>query len=248
MAQRTSRILLGIAALLLLCVSLISTGCSDSSGSSNNSTTGGGNDYGGNYFPKMGTTYTYHAYQTDSMGVKVPNTDTTWTAFVVSDNANYMGKSKVFQVSDNGTNNYYTYEHNGDVDLYLDQSALGIFALFLGNTLNQWFTFPTASHYKSLGVFDTTINLQGLGNIRIDGHIDYLGDEQLTVGSEILTASKCILKVNSLLVNYQQTFWFVPKLGYFAKMTTSTSALSIPGFGGGFTSGSVQELTSYTLK
>lgn len=247
MTQRTSFFPAVIAVVLFAIFSVISSGCGNS-GSTDNTTTGGGSNYGGNYFPKVGTTYTYQGYQTDSMGMKVPGSDTAWTATVISDNANFMGKSKVFQVDDNGTKNYYTYEDNGDVDLYLDQSSLGLFSFFIGNYLNQWFTFPTASHIKGLIVFDSTISLPGFGDIEIIGRIDYLGEEELVVGIERHIATKCALKVSSLLFKYEQTFRFVPEIGYFAKMTTSTSLLSLPGLGGGFTSGSDQTLIAYSLK
>ena len=211
-------------------------------------------DYGGNTFPKSGTTYTYHYHAVDSTGATVPGSDTDWTATVISDNANYMGKEKVFQVDDNGTKNYYTYEHNGDVDLYLDPTAFGAASIVNSPSyFARWYTFPTVSHTMGVTVLDTTLTVT-LPNfplpvgINIKGTIGYVSEETITVGSESFKAQKCEFKVSAIALgsvtvfSYIQDISFVSKIGYLAKSTTNTT------FVGGSPSGDFRVLTSYALK
>ncbi|HYM20194.1 MAG TPA: hypothetical protein VEW28_04225 [Candidatus Kapabacteria bacterium] len=222
---------------------IFSAGCKSSS-----STPSGPPDYGGNVFPKSGTTYNFHVYLTDSLGTKVPGSDSDYVASVTQSGINYMGKSNVFQVSDAGANNYYTYEHNGDVDLYLDPTAFGVLSSFFPGVFNQWYTFPAASHVKGLIVYDSTITLPILGAAEVIGRIDYVGEETITVGTESLTAEHCVFKVSSsLLFNYTQDVWFVSKIGYFVENKTRLT-VTIPGFGKGANSGRVETMTSYSLK
>jgi hypothetical protein len=236
-----AQIVIRLLVALLLATALLS-GCKSSSTSPS-----GPPDYGGNVFPKSGTTYNYHAYQTDSTNTKIAKTDTDYVASVTQSGISYQGKSNVFQVSDNGVNNYYTYEHNGDVDLYLDPSAFAFVTAFLPGVFNQWFTFPTASHVKGLIVYDSTISLFGV-TAEIIGRIDYVGEETITVGSESLTSEHCVLKLSSsLLFSYTQDIWFVSKIGYFAENKTFTK-ITFPGLGSGSNGGRVQTMTGYSLK
>jgi hypothetical protein len=227
---------------------VVFSSCSDSSSPTTSGNVGGTADYGGATFPKKGSTYNFHYFTTDSVGNEVPGSAKDYTATVSLDSQTYMGKSKAYQVSDNGQNNYYTFEHNGDADLFLDQSVFGFFGAFLGNALNQWFTFPTAAHLKGYIIFDTTLKIPLLGDVALFGRTLYIGQESVTVGSETFTADHCWLKISSTIINYEEEFWFVKKIGYFVHRKSKTSLLSIPGLGLGTTTGDEQILTSYSLK
>lgn len=230
-----------------LTISILS-GCSDSSSPTSTGNVGGAADYGGATFPKKGSTYNFHYFATDSVGNEVPGSAKDYTATVSLDSQTYMGKSKAYQVDDNGQKNYYTFEHNGDADLFLDQSVFGFFSFFIGNSMNQWYTFPSATHIKGYITFDTTITIPLLGDLALFGRTLYLGEESVTVDSETFTAQHCSLKISSSLINYEEEFWFVKKIGYFVHRKSKTSLLSIPGLGLGSTTGEEQIMTSYTLK
>lgn len=209
--------------------------------------------YGGNTFPKTGSTYNYDFYQTDSNGNNIENTYQQQTASVVADNQTYKGKSKVFQVADNGANNYYTYEQNGDVDIYLDQSAFGAVATFLGESFfSQWYLLPTASKLKGLILYDTTQTIDsqfGPLEVRIQAIVGYIGEETLTVAGELLTAQKCKLTITGSIpiagtAKLEQEISFAPKIGYIAKQVSKTTFPPLFGFP---PSGDYRILTSYTL-
>ncbi len=235
--------------LIITCVLFVVSGCDSGADTPEQPS------YGGNVFPKMGSTYTYDYYMTDSNGNNIESSKQTQTATVISTDASYKGKTKVFQVEDNGANNYYTYETNGDVDVYLDQNAFGPLSLVLGSSFfSQWYMFPIASHIKGLIVYDTTIIFQLQGSplpieIPILGRIDYVGEETIQVGSEVLTAQKCKLKVTanvSILgtITFEQEISLIPKIGYMGKQTTKTI---FPAALGGPQPGDYRILTSYTL-
>lgn len=213
-------------------------------------------------FPKLGSTYTYDLYQTDSIGDKVPGSDTTIVATVISTDLNYLGKSKVFQVEDGGATNFHTFEQNGDLSISLDTTngpGGGGFPGITPPTISQWFTFFTGSKIKGdLQVFDSSIAMSIPGSpvpitIEIKAVTGYIGEEAVIVGSESLACSKIHVKftvtaLGTPITTTDQVYWFCPKLGYFAKEQTISGAVTIPIIGLNFpASGSVQILTSYHL-
>ncbi len=258
MNKRTLHFRIG-ALLALVAVSVLLGSCSSSS---SNSPTSGNTGTGGNLIPKTGTTYTYDLYQTDSTGAKVPGTDTTIIATVTASGIDYLGKHNVYQVNDGGTTNSFASEQNGDLDFAPDTATLAAALRGVVNTsLTNWFTFFTGSHVKGdLEVYDTTItmsvNIQGVPanvTIEIKGTTGYITQEAVQVGSESLDCSKVHLKLkityNAIIfsgtITEDNVFWYSPKIGYFAKETTSNSGVSllhIPA------SGRVQILTAYQLK
>lgn len=217
--------------------------------------------YGGNCFPKMGSTYTYDYYMTDSNGNNIESSKQEQTATVIGTDMNYMGKSKVFQVDDMGTKNYYTYETNGDVYLFLDKNGFGTLSTFIGDAFfQQWYMLPIVSKFKGLIVFDSTIKvtvpLLGEVDVYVEAKIGYVAQEMITVGGQTLTAEKCKLTITGepqidqlpipidLAFVAEQFISFVPKIGYVGKQTTTTTPPSLLGP----PSGDYRILTSYTLK
>lgn len=238
--------------LIITCVLFVVSGCDSGADTPEQPS------YGGNVFPKMGSTYTYDYYMTDSNGNNIESTKQTQTATVISTDANYMGKSKVFQVEDNGANNYYTYETNGDIYVYLDQDAFGPLTTFIGDSFfKQWYLFPIVTKFKGLIVFDSTIKVTSpLGEIdvKVEAKIGYVAQETITVAGETLTAEKCKLTITGepkldlpIPIDFsfvgEQLISFVPKIGYIGKQTTTTTPPSLLGP----PSGDYRILTSYTL-
>ncbi|MBS1903571.1 MAG: hypothetical protein JSS75_07715 [Bacteroidetes bacterium] len=259
MNQRSFVTRLGAVALALVFMLSISS-CGNSGSSPNNPTTGS-NDYGGNTFPKTGTTYTYDLYQTDSVGTKVVGTDTTIVASVVGAGMTYLGESNVFAVQDGGTTNHFTFTHAGDLKMSPDTAGITAMLNGIANaSIAKWFTFLTGTKLAGdFHAFDTSISFPFTFNgLPIQVGVDisiangYMKEEAVQVGSESLQCSKIHIKytvdIHAVIVNstiiIDNTYWFSPKIGYFAKEVSTNTGLDILGMP---PSGSVQTLTSYHL-
>ncbi len=243
-------------AVLMLGISLatIVAGCSDD----------GASPGPGFTVPKTGSSYMYENYMTDSTGAEIPGSRMTSTMTVAETGMNYMGRDNVHRmVASTGETTYLRYENNGDVSLYGSLSSLA------GNMADQipisydpgWITFPVASGTPgTLPPIDTSITLPYNGLpitavVKGNGTVTSIGSEEVTVGSEKLTAQRAVVRMNinasvflllSLNVTLTDTLWYSPKIGLITgeKGSMTTVPALMPGLNGG----NGRTLTSYTLK
>jgi hypothetical protein len=164
-----------------------------------------------------------------------------------------MGKSDVFFARDDENDSaYFYYESNGNVSIYFlnpgftsnyNQSSLPDDYLtgVAGYIFRRWITFPIASKdsnqtiYSSSGTDPITITGQSR-KATISAKIDFIGDSTistLNVSSQTsLTAKHCRITITALWDNVPLTqtrdYWFVPKIGYFAKIIARTNIPDTP--------------------
>lgn len=206
--------------------------------------------------PKAGSTYSFATYDTDSLGAKVPGSDSTRSFTCIAAGVNYAGKSDVYEFApttggDEQDTVYMHYESNGDVSQHLSFSN-GVLAAA------GWITIPFASKTATTTTLldsnvidpDSGIESHVVMKITTSGS----GSESITVPAGTFTALKGTLTLTATvtaqgltLLSMQNTgnIYFVPSIGYAAKTAGSAN---VDAFGTRTISGSVESLTSYTVK
>lgn len=206
--------------------------------------------------PKVGSTYTFATYDTDSLGAKVPGSDSTRSFTCTGAGITYAGKSDVYRFApttggDEQDTVYLRYESNGDVSQYL---------AFKNEFLDAaaWITIPFASKTsQTKRLLDSMVVDPSTGetsHVVMDITTAGTGNESVTVGAGTFTATKGTLRVNvtvsadgftAFSTDASGTLYFVPSIGYAAKNVGTSTSLFL---GTTSVSGSVESLTSYTLK
>ncbi len=243
---RISMARMALMTLLVGTASLIGfTGCKDNP--SNPGT--GNNDL---VKPKVGSTYTFATYDTDSTGAKVPGSDSTLVYTVASTTLTLDGKNDCMMLVPSNPNEdtvYVHYESNGDVSQYFgvpDSPLEG----------KIWITLPFTSKTQiSSTLMDTSyVDSSGLTTqVKLQSSQVGSGSENVTVGAGTFSAQKVKWTLASTLtigpfpvsLTAQSDMWFAPKIGFIVKLEGKTTG-GFAGFGGN--GGNVQTLTSYSLK
>lgn len=212
--------------------------------------------------PKKGSTYYYDMYR-DSAGVKVAKSDTKDTATVLADGQQLLGQSKVYTVLDGADTTYFTYASNNDVMVYVQTTGLtGLFQPVGDNVYHRWITLGTSSKATGVVALHDTVVVTVPGvplPIHADVVVmsDYIGDENITVGSETLVANHCRISATAISLDVipglkytnQRDIYFVGKIGYAGKVTTNEVIPTVTALGvTGSNMGTFKVLTSYTLK
>lgn len=236
-----------IAALAALMTGLTLTGCKDDP-----TTTPPSGD--ALVKPKTGTTYTFATYQTDSLGAKVPGSDSTKTYTVVATDLTYAGKTNVYKLAPSGSDVedtvYVRYEDNGDVSQYF---ASNDDMLEFGTWITVPFTTKTPQTKKAL---DTTVAFPGLGDIKlvVDITTSGSGSASSTVPAGTFNAMRGQVDVKItgtsgglalISLNRTITLQFAPKIGYAVSVGEAGTASF---FGSVERDGTSETLTSYTLQ
>jgi hypothetical protein len=167
---------------------------------------------------------------------------------VDSTGLSFQGKNNVYFITgDENDSSYYFYENNGDVSVYFwspgytgnsSQSNLPNEYLtgVAGYVFRQWIRLPIAS--KDTGVIIYNANpiviintIQKNASIR--AKIDFIGDSNITLKNNIILAAKhCRITIMAswdvVPLTHVRDLWFVPKIGYFAKIKVRTNVPDTP--------------------
>jgi hypothetical protein len=213
-----------------------------------------------------GSTYTYKKTETDKSGTPI-SADTTHTDRVIQGTHSFSGKDSAIVVIDSNAGSgqvdttIMNYESNGDVSLYRGNGIPGV-PIPIPIPIPTWWTLPIQSK-STLAIMDTMPHISipvGPFTVTIDtvkGTATYRGDETITVGSNSYSCNRVDVTfyigahaalVGWLPVYLTTSYWYEPKIGYFAKYQTSNelpSALSGFGYNSQY---NVQALTSYIVK
>jgi hypothetical protein len=230
----------------------------------------------GDSVPAVNSRYTYDKSQLTTADLIIPGFPLpNFTADVFTNGTSFNGKTNAYLVVDEHDSAYYTYESNGDVSIYyvnpgysriyghpgietnepLEQAAGKVFA--------QWITLPIASKKTNQVIYDSNevpIEIGAGPKVAdIKSVVDYVGDTSISVGGKLLSVKICKITLtaqlktkangsNTTLLSHTRTLWFVPKIGYFAKILTRTNMPewnidSIPQD----TTATLKVLTSYKL-
>ncbi len=205
---------------------------------------GSGSASGSGTSPKTGSTFTYAV---DTSGV--PQGDSTYT--VVSNSLSDHGKTNVLEVSGpTGALNYYHFESNGDVSIFLDLSSYSeeLLALGVAATIpSTWVTIPLGSKQQVSSVlFDSSLTIQGSPvpvTVIISDTGMYLGASsvnaagksfQTVQGSMSLAINASVEGLFTVISAENVTeIWYASSLGYYPKrQDVSTSTQNTGGTGG----------------
>ncbi len=230
----------------------------------------------GDSVPAVNSRYTFDKSQLNTNDEIIPGSIFPGkTVDVFSNNIEYKGKTNAFVVVDELDSSVVMYEPNGDVSLYfvnpgykqlynhpgieinepLEQVETKVFA--------QWITLPIASKATGRVFYDSKeVPIEiGAGSrvADIKGVVDYVGDTSISVSGKSFSVKICKItltaymktKVNGSATSnftHTRTLWFVPKIGYFAKILVRTNMKewnidSIPSD----TTATLKVLTSYKL-
>lgn len=159
-----------------------------------------------------------------------------------------FSKNSVFRIIDDANDTaYFTYESNGDVSIYFENP--GYFQIYhnpvapineplreiVKKVFAQWITFPIASKTTNTVLLNSTgtpITISaGTRAADIHATIGYIGDSSVTISGKNFTEKVCRITISAAIrtkdqgsqidtLTHTRTFWFVPKLGYFAKLET----------------------------
>jgi hypothetical protein len=216
----------------------------------------------GKVSPKTGSSFTYAGYK-DTAGMKVPNSDTTYSAIVEADSLTLFGQPNAYTIFDRGDTIDMAYASNNDVMIYYQSTGLnGLFQSIGDAVFHRWITLSVSSKTTSVTVLDTTLNVVVSGfsvPAKVTLTSNYIGDTTIAVGSEIMTTNHCritaIAVSNSPLlspaVTYsnQRDIYFAKKIGYAAEVTTNEVIPTVTQLSTkGRTTGTFKVLTSYTVK
>ena len=206
----------------------------------------------GDSIPRLHSNYSYVKSQLDMSNNIIPgNTFSGHIAFVNSTGLQIYGKNNVYFVLDDADTCYYAYESNSDVSIYLQNPGYLQNHSYGENTdetlqtianlvFHHWITLPIATKDTGRIVYNATDTIIVSGDpisTTILAKADFVGDSSITLaGGEILAAKHCKITITavfdpsrySVTVSHIRNIWFVPKIGYIAKLITKTNMPAIP--------------------
>ena len=171
--------------------------------------------------PRVGTTYRFHRFEADTLGVALPGSDDTAVTTVVNVNASLDGQSDVHVfIQGSDTVARLRYQSNGNV-LYYPGWARAL--------RSGWIELPVSTRGSTDRTLkDTAVDVgsgQSASN-RVTLSISHESTEQLNVGSDTLETHRMrmrIIEINPLSTDLNlidtttHTVWYAPRLGYFAR-------------------------------
>ena len=224
-------------AALLLSLAIVAASCTTSTTPDNTITTS---------MPRVGSTYTFESYDTDTNGAVVAGSDTTHVDAVVASGIVFDDERDVWVVKgSNSDSSFYS------VDMYND-------VIIRGSSWDAWFDqvwirMPIASGVSS-NVFNTdraTINGIVVETTRRITS-ERVSEEQVTVsGTQIrtfkvkITVSRVVTQNGTVVSDYStfHYYWFAPSLGVTVRIETPSQIIF-----GKKMNGAIEMLKSYTLK
>jgi hypothetical protein len=216
-----------------------------------------------NVYPAKGSSYTYTASQTDSSG-NITGSSTTVISTVTDSGKTFFGQSGSYTISSPGDTNHFAYSGSNDALIYIQNSgATGILASVGDTILHRWITLSIASHATGVVILDSMPITVVVSSFPIAAKVHlvatYVGSDSVHLANgESLFVQHCQINATAtsdpsfiipkpVTLTNTRDIYFAPKIGTFAKETTFTiipAAVGMPGSKGG----TVQVLTSYTLK
>lgn len=196
--------------------------------------------------PRVGSTYTFESYDTDTNGAVVAGSDTTHVDAVVASGIVFDDERDVWVVKgSNSDSSFYS------VDMYND-------VIIRGSSWDAWFDqvwirMPITSGVSS-NVFNTdraTINGIVVETTRRITS-ERVSEEQVTVsGTQIrtfkvkITVSRVVTQNGTVVSDYStfHYYWFAPTLGVTVRIETPSQIIF-----GKKMNGAIEMLKSYTLK
>ena len=224
-------------AALLLSLAIVAASCTTSTTPDNTSTTS---------IPRVGSTYAFESYDTDTNGAVVAGSDTTHVDAVVASGIVFDDERDVWVVKgSNSDSSFYS------VDMYND-------VIIRGSSWDAWFDqvwirMPITSGVSS-NVFNTdraTINGIVVETTRRITS-ERVSEEQVTVsGAQIrtfkvkITVSRVVTQNGAVVSDYStfHYYWFAPSLGVTVRIETPSQIIF-----GKKMNGAIEMLKSYTLK
>ncbi len=224
-------------AALLLSLAIVAASCTTSTTPDNTITTS---------MPRVGSTYTFESYDTDTNGAVVAGSDTTHVDAVVASGIVFDDERDVWVVKgSNSDSSFYS------VDMYND-------VIIRGSSWDAWFDqvwirMPITSGVSS-NVFNTdraTINGIVVETTRRITS-ERVSEEQVTVsGTQIrtfkvkITVSRVVTQNGTVVSDYStfHYYWFAPTLGVTVRIETPSQIIF-----GKKMNGAIEMLKSYTLK
>lgn len=207
--------------------------------------------------PATGSTYTFQMYNTDSLDVKIPDSDITSRDNVVASGITFRGKSGVWVIASESVDRdslpytdttYFCVDQNNDVLVYGQDSSSG----------DLWMRLPVSS---GIAFKDSTSSIDEIDGVQFEQRLvvaaTRIGEDQVTIGTTTIKAVKISLNIRIKIVLLGQvvsevalpsTVWYAPSLGNIVRMqqpplnSTDGSGLDLNLFG------EYKILTSYTLK
>ena len=224
-------------AALLLSLAIVAASCTTSTTPDNTITTS---------MPRVGSTYTFESYDTDTNGAVVAGSDTTHVDAVVASGIVFDDERDVWVVKgSNSDSSFYS------VDMYND-------VIIRGSSWDAWFDqvwirMPITSGVSS-NVFNTDrATMNGIvveTTRRITS--ERVSEEQVTVsGTQIrtfkvkITVSRVVTQNGTVVSDYStfHYYWFAPSLGVTVRIETPSQIIF-----GKKMNGAIEMLKSYTLK
>jgi hypothetical protein len=224
-------------AALLLSLAIVAASCTTSTTPDNTITTS---------MPRVGSTYTYESYDTDTNGAVIAGSDSTHVDAVVASGVVFDDESDVWVVKgSNSDSSFYSVDKYNDV-------------IIRGSSWDAWFDqvwirMPITSGVSS-NVFNTdraTINGIVVETTRRIAS-ERLSEEQVTVsGTQIrtfkvkITVSRVVTQNGAVVSDYStfHYYWFAPSLGVTVRIETPSQIIF-----GKKMNGAIEMLKSYTLK
>ena len=224
-------------AALLLSLAIVAASCTTSTTPDNTITTS---------MPRVGSTYTFESYDTDTNGAVVAGSDTTHVDAVVASGIVFDDERDVWVVKgSNSDSSFYSVDKYNDV-------------IIRGSSWDAWFDqvwirMPITSGVSS-NVFNTdraTINGIVVETTRRITS-ERVSEEQVTVsGTQIrtfkvkITVSRVVTQNGAVVSDYStfHYYWFAPSLGVTVRIETPSQIIF-----GKKMNGAIEMLKSYTLK
>ncbi len=224
-------------AALLLSLAIVAASCTTSTTPDNTITTS---------MPRVGSTYTFESYDTDTNGAVVAGSDTTHVDAVVASGIVFDDERDVWVVyGSNSDSSFYSVDKYNDV-------------IIRGSSWDAWFDqvwirMPITSGVSS-NVFNTdraTINGIVVETTRRITS-ERVSEEQVTVsGTQIrtfkvkITVSRVVTQNGTVVSDYStfHYYWFAPSLGVTVRIETPSQIIF-----GKKMNGAIEMLKSYTLK
>jgi hypothetical protein len=180
--------------------------------------------------PKVGTSYTYQGVTYDSVGHVLQSREI--ISIIAETGVSYFGKSNLVKLVTDGRPSYMGYESTDDLAQLFYHSSNGVVLD------SAWVVYPFASRGSTPY---PAWNGDAMGAASsLTGSIDYVGTQQLTIGSE--TFDTRMVRIESdlttgvagsdpVLRNFRiDTIWYAPSIRYIVKQSgvqSITSPISV---------------------